>query len=565
MKKPASFVILIILILWVAFISYPSFYWFWILFSSKDYDDFRSIVIEHFQDSYLVTQIDVNYLSFEYYTVISANLWLILCLFLLLIVICMSGLLFLYKNTSALNESTFKIYKKQWILFSCILLSWLTYKVFLFHFFPLHIDEVFDFVFFTRKDLPVRHSYQVSNELMWMNNHVFYTDISSLFSQLGFSDKLAIRLPSIIAEAILLIVVFLWARKESLYKAIFTVILLILSFWSSIYSIQGRSYFLLALFCFTSFIAFDKFKKSKNNFYLLLLLLSLSLGLSTNKLFLIPCFGLFMFLLVKYDDFNIKEWLSLICVGLYVILLTLIFYFPVLLLSGWKNVIPMGGTGSFHQLYVLFPLFFEGISVMTNINYKAYIALLLLPIAYLFFRKHFTDKTKDLYLFFSLQFISLILFSLITTSYLPFRAMIYLNVIFSILIAYSVYDLSTHFGLWRKVIIISFIILWIGNTWFNFQYSWVHRLDKFIYAREFYKNLDKELNQIQALKPARILIEQELHFHSFYSKLKFADKTFIFDSLPKLKTDDVIISLEHIPNVKIKMKSKVDDAFIHRK
>jgi hypothetical protein len=138
-------------------------------------------------------------------------------------------------------------------------------------------------------------------------------------------------------------------------------------------------------------------------------------------------------------------------------------------------------------------------------------------------------------------------------------------VIFSILIAYSVYDLSTHFGLWRKVIIISFIILWIGNTWFNFQYSWVHRLDKFIYAREFYKNLDKELNQIQALKPARILIERELHFHSFYSKLKFADKTFIFDSLPKLKTDDVIISLEHIPNVKIKMKSKVDDAFIHRK
>jgi len=565
MKKPASFVILIILMLWVAFISYPSFYWFWILFSSKDYDDFRSIVIEHFQDSYLVTQIDVNYLSFEHYTVISANLWLILCLFLLLVVICMSGLLFLYKNTSALNESTFKIYKKQWILFSCILLSWLTYKVFLFHFFPLHIDEVFDFVFFTRKDLPVRHSYQVSNELMWMNNHVFYTDISSLFSQLGFSDKLAIRLPSIIAEAILLIVVFLWARKESLYKAIFTVILLILSFWSSIYSIQGRSYFLLALFCFTSFIAFDKFKKSKNNFYLLLLLLSLSLGLSTNKLFLIPCFGLFMFLLVKYDDFNIKEWLSLVYVGICVILLTLVFYFPVLLLSGWKNIIPMGDTANFYTLYILFPLFFEGISVMTNINYKAYIVLLILPIAYLVFRKHFTDSTKDLYLFWGLQFISLVLFSLITKSYLPFRAMIYLNVIFSILIAYSVYDVSQRISMWQKTILVSFIILWGANTWFNFQYSWVHRLDKFIYARSFYEKLDKELNQIQALNPARILIERELHFHSFYSELKFADKTFIFDKLPILQNGDVIISVKPLSEIETSTQSQVDDAFIHKK
>ncbi|UII19851.1 glycosyltransferase family 39 protein [Fulvivirga ligni] len=546
-------------VFWLIFVSYPSCYWFYIIGEIEDYSQFSTTVNHLFQDTYLNHKIDEYFLSASHFQFVKAYYIPILIAFLILNLLSLALMVRLIKSCGKLSFKAPSLSRKELLTIGSLLLVWLAYKVFLYYHFPLHIDEVFDYVYYSKKDILIRHTYQFTDGIGWANNHVFYTDLSHLLLSLGFPDKLAIRLPSIVAELILLICIFSWLQKKGLVKALFSAILVATSFWAGIYSIQGRSYYLMALFSVVSYILFEEYRTSHKTSQLLLLSFISILAFCTNKLFIIPFTALILYALIQYRSFRKTDFRQILLASSLLAILVGLFYFPVCLVSGWDKIIPRSFTKEPLQPLVLYMETLETMSVITNANAKAYLILLLPFISYLFLRKKYTKETKRLHLFTGLQLFMVIIFSLIMRTYIPFRALIYLNVIFTLLIGFIIYDLS---GSHKKLVLTTCIIIMAANTAFNFKYTWLHRINQYIYDKLFYAQIDRELEIVKKHEPQHIFIQRDLHFHLFYTMLEFPDKTEVYDQMPDVEAQDIIISSDSTSTLKILVDSPIEDALI---
>nr|WP_233776780.1 hypothetical protein [Fulvivirga maritima]UII25365.1 hypothetical protein LVD15_18955 [Fulvivirga maritima] len=564
MNSRSSVFIFIGILSWIVFISIPSCYWFYTLFSVDSFEGFRAAIMSEFQDVYLENRLDEFFIFKEHYISVSHHLYLILALFISLVALVCAGIYYLFKKSVPLTFKAHPFTQKQLLLLYALGIAWVGYKVFLFFHFPLHIDEVFDFIYYSKKNLIVRHTYQFNDNIQWLNNHILYTDLSHLALSLGASDQLAIRLPSIFSELCLLILIFFWFAKQGITKAIFITVVVALSFWSAIYSVQGRSYHLLALFSVASFLWFNSYLKSKNTLYLVLIVTACSIGLCTNKLFIISCCGLFTYVALHHKRFSLKEKGLLSISIMVVMLITLIFYLPVILVSGWRNIILYSLSKEVLDWTLIHMEILKNISVITNINSKAYLVLLLPLVIYFLSKKRFSHTSTSLLYYFFLQLAIPVIFSLIMHTYMPFRSLIYLNVTFALLVRSLLYDVASNQHSLKIPILTTLSLLLAFNTIFNFKYTWLHRIKVYIYDKAFYASLNKELEMIEDTEFNQIWVERDLHFHLFYSKFKFPNATRTMDSTYQAQENDVVISADTLNNAEVLYTSPIEGAIIQK-
>ena len=550
------------LVLWLLLLVFPCVFWVKVVYTSSDYSEFFNFVKHQFENSFYSNHLEKFFLSESYFLVVKNSIWWVVTLISVLLILALYSLGFFYKKKEeSRGESLRGRYKLTPVVL--LLLSWLGYKLFLYSYLPLHIDEVFDFVYYTRHDFLTRHSYQFTNGIEWFNSHVLYTDISACFLKLGFSDKASIRLPSIIAEFLLLFTIFRIAKNDDKIKPIFVVLVVMFSFWQSLYSVEGRSYLFASLFCVLSFRAIIDFEKNNTVSDLLLYVIVVVLGVASNKLFVLPFIGSVIYMLVRWNKWEPRQKTMLIMALVLVCVLILLFYMPILLLSGVKNIIPFGGGQFGHSLFYKFPLLIESISVITNINSKSYLVIPLVIGGCVVLRRQFSKQTLEIQIYFTIQILVYGFYTLLSGDYLPFRTLIYLNTLFSIVLAFSMFDLLKRAK--RGAIIglaLSIFFIW-GNLVYNFKYGWVNKLSMFITGNEFYSSLDKQVDEIGELNPDKILIHHNLHFLLFYSQLKFPNQTSAYEETPSLGENNVIISPVKLDLDTIFLMYNSQDIFIY--
>lgn len=386
---------------------------------------------------------------------------------------------------------------------------WIIFKVFLYHYLPLHIDEVFDFIFYTNTNLITRHTYQFTDGWQWYNNHILYTDLSAVFCGLGLEDKLAIRLPSVLSElGMLCVLIYHFGPKG----AGFLGMLLVTvggSFWLSVYSLEGRSYALMTALAVSSFVAMVSHLRRPDRASFVLLLLLSAFGFAASKLYLIPFGGLVVYALLFHSKQFLRAQMHHLCMltgGLIVL-----FFFPTFLVGGLPNIYQ---TIPIHQPFLRVDLL-ELLSFITNVNSKAYVYLVLYSILCFVLWKKLSTQTHSVLAVFGVQLAMYFLFSIASGDYLPFRGVLYLNVFLCLSLGLMVHDLTATSSSPRgwRVVFCTVIVL---NTAFNFKYSWLNNYQRYVLGRAFYERLDVGISKIICANPSKVILDQEDYFYQFY-------------------------------------------------
>ena len=508
MRFSPSRLLHICFLFWFIILCYVISYWLF-LPEFNSFQEYSSFILNLFETGYQLDGLTTHFLEESNYILLTENLNIIRFSVLSFAV----SIILYYKwiNNKFNTQNRLKLDLKPFAssFFISFLLIWIGLKVALYFYLPLHVDEVFDFVFYSKNDLITRHTYQFTDGRQWYNNHIFYCDVSNFFHTIGFGDKLSIRLPSILAELVLLSTVYYSVRNSSFTKKCITLAFLALSFWSGIYSVQGRSYMMVACFTFCSFLTIRSYIYTPNKSKFLLLLLFSLLGFASLKIYTVSFFGLMLYaLIISRKDFFQLHFHHLI---LLVILGTAFFYMPVVLIGGLENAY----TTTIVSDAFLTEDLLETFSFITNVNTKAY---LFLPVYLLFFvliRKQLNSFTLDSFYFLIILIGSYLLFSFIAHDYLPFRSIVFINQFFCFSLALSVSDLTTKFRKQDIVISLS-ILLFAANTYYNYQFSWVKNYNRYVLGKELYTELDQSLKLIEEANPKRIVLKEQDFFFHFY-------------------------------------------------
>lgn len=165
------------------------------------------------------------------------------------------------------------------------------------------------------------------------NNHVFNNLLACVFD-LVFTEKWAMRLPSILVSGITFyLMIVMLMKKKSFEFSIVAALLLQISFNYFLYSFQGRGYALELLFVILSFYAWWRYEYTRDNKYKMLFVISSVLGFYTIPVFLFPAVSIVLFFI--HGPFK-KQ----LCKSVFVIggLITLC-YMPIFLVSGWTMLV----------------------------------------------------------------------------------------------------------------------------------------------------------------------------------------------------------------------------------
>lgn len=504
----------------IAFLNFFPVFWIYKLFQITHYTAFNIYLKSVFKDSFLVNDIEKNFINEVRFNQLQNYKYFIAAGSFILIVLITSLFINVLAKIPFPTKEAKQSYSKKMHLYTfgffCL---WLIYKTFLFVYIPLHIDEMFDFVFYAKSNIITRHTYIFNDGVQWYNNHLLYSDFSAIFYSLDFPNKLAMRLPSILGE--LSLFTFLWFRfrEDGIIKTLFITLVLATSFWASVYSVEARSYYLLGVctvICF--FLVNDLNKKPSHQQFLAFVLLSL-IGFGLSKLYIIPFLGISFFVLILQKDRTmISFWIRTFS---FITLLTILFYIPSYLIGGGGSISPKGIR--------LYPLIFEGISVITNISTKAYLGLLFSGVFLLVVYKKVSVLSQRLILFVGFQFVSITIFTLASRVFLPERAFVYLNLCYYILLAFVLWDLLRERKKWL-FITLAFLIL---HTIYNYNYSWLAKNKSFILGREYYGAMAKAGTRLKLLNNRTLYIET-----GDYSVFIFA-KFYALDDLAVKMADEL--------------------------
>jgi hypothetical protein len=508
-KRIASFLYVFLALFLVGICAF----WFVLVYQSNSFLAFTNELQELFEGSFLTDKIATHFVSQKHFEGIKSGFWIYLSLF---IVILSSFTWLIWSILKKYHFQNLYLRKvKNWFLL--LLICWLIGKIILFYSLPLYVDEFFDFVFYTKNSVLTRHTYIFNDGVSWYNNHPLFADFSAFFLALGLPKSLSIRLPSILAE--LGLIYFLYNRfgdKKLLFLLLFLGINF--SFWASIFSCEGRSYYLIGVLLILSFYLINDLKSGIYANKLLLLVLVSGLGLFLNKLYLMPFLGLSMYLFSTIRSKNELFLWSKIFFGIG--LLAALFYFPSFFVSGFRAIYQnfpnqKGGLQ-------LTPLLGEILSVITNINSKSYLLLLLLAGLCAFFWQKFTPDLRRWIFFLGFQFVSLALICLLINDYLPERTFIYFNLIFCVFCSFLVHEFYLLYK--NKLLIYSYLAFIFANFCYNLNFSWLLQYKHFYMGKERVENVENCLNDIEKLKIKDLDLFEEEYFLVIYSKYYLEDK-----------------------------------------
>lgn len=515
----SQFWLFFFLSVWGCILNAILLYWFIIYYRIDSYAQFKAHVLSVFSGSYLVEDIEKYFLSASTFESTKHFLLIsfLLLVFLLLILWLMKKVAQFLPKTTEEDINSFE--PRDQVYLFVFFLGWLAYKIFLINYLPIHIDEVFDYQFFAKTNLITRHTYQFFEGSHWINTQVFYADLCSVFYNMGLPSTYAMRLPSLLGEFYLLIFIVRNIKFPSLRQLIITLFVIVISFWTSVYSIQARSYYLIGVCAFCSFVYLYRMYTKPTSTHFFTLLIYNIIGFALCKLYFVPFLGLILYFTFTRPERKDYRWFLPLCI--LVSIFTILFYAPVVLLGGLKCIYAPTSGDHFSGLS-LYPAFFEIPSFITNIDQKAYLVFCLFPLLFLG-KNRLEEKTQHVYLYLSAQFSAILICCLLIGAYLPARLFTYCNIAFSLFIVLLTFQISARFK-HAKILQYSLCIILTFNTLYNFGYGWANNDSSYVLGRDYYGEIEKFLSKIQQLKPKNIFIPKEEHAVGFYALNRFEDK-----------------------------------------
>ncbi len=354
---------------------------------------------------------------------------------------------------------------------------------------PLHLDEMFSYLFLANKGVLVSLSYYPGP-----NNHVFFNILSALLLKLSLPSNLAIRLPSLFSDIFILFICSKYVYQSSKSISISIICLIIISFSINYlpFSISARGYVLACCLGLIAFIASEKLK-AQPTFYGIIYIVSNSLAFLTipTHLYLFASIVFFQIFIQKNCKISLK-------INALTILSTTILYSPILILNGLDSLFNNHWVKSM-SLNEFSPKIYSFldnyISIITGLHYSVFNYLYLIIV---FLLIYFSKSRKlNAYLFFYI----FIVFSIcVLQRVIPFtRVFCYLNLTFSlILVSYIVQNKAYKF-----LLIVSILTL------FN-NYQFIKNLIPFIESEKKIENeIAKNIQQWKLHKIKYIYIKEE--------------------------------------------------------
>jgi len=199
--------------------------------------------------------------------------------------------------------------------------------------FPVHTDEAFSYVNFVEKGVLVSWFYYPGP-----NNHVLFSLISALLTNVLPNSVMAMRLTAIFFGIAFLCLGYLVGRKFLGFPvAYITMMVYAFSEHGFFYGVHGRGYSLMIFLMFLSGFSLIQVLRGRSRFYYFLLIFSSALGLLTIPVFVLPLSALVMIgvlYCVRLRHWSRLRWLF--TAWSIAALLTFLGYLPVMIGSGYE-------------------------------------------------------------------------------------------------------------------------------------------------------------------------------------------------------------------------------------
>jgi len=275
----------------------------------------------------------------------------------------------------------------QWIACLIALSSIAFYQIYRYQHIFVAMDEAFSWLFFASQGVFVTlTNYPVPN------NHIFYNLCSLFWSNFIGDEILAMRLTSIIAFWVLLLLIFYYFLKTTNFQtALFALMLVGLGFSQSVFAVQGRGYMLVALCFFVALWSVQAYLNNQNKGYLVFFTLACVIGFWTIPVFLYVFVSFYAYLIFAIWQKTIQKFLVIdfFKVGLVIGGLVYLCYCPVLLYSGFsalagnENVSPKTYDTAWFFGYILSIALRESvIYVMSLPKYVSFAVFTILAISF---------------------------------------------------------------------------------------------------------------------------------------------------------------------------------------
>lgn len=365
----------------------------------------------------------------------------------------------------------------------------LIFKIAFIFYLPLHLDELFSYLFLSSKGLLVSISYYPGP-----NNHVAYNVLSAICQLLPFPTILAIRLPSLIADIFILLICMRFFKKQfSNPNYIFAIVLISFSINYLPYSIAGRGYALQALFGLVGLISVLKWQKNKT-FYTSIFIISNTFGF-----WVLPT-HLFVFVsLALLSIYLYKNYLSILISSSITALLSIALYSPILILNGVQSITGNAWVKSltraeFNQKVGSFLI--KYLETIVGVNHIAIAGLVLVGGigCLLFFKKY-----KELVILLIFILTPIAIFSI--QKVIPFaRVFVYLNLLFTIGLIYF-------FVKYRITLLLVLLVLIQCFTMYSFSKEMIrYKTENMISMSEKNELIKSWTNE----KIEKVLVKEEL-------------------------------------------------------
>lgn len=148
---------------------------------------------------------------------------------------------------------------EKWIYIIVVLGLYVAYSLFLITYYPVYIDEVLTYNYFTSKGI-----YTSITQYPFPNNHILFSVITNLFNYLPFDPLVKLRLPNLFIGSVSSVIMYLLLRKNFNHKvAVLPHLLFSFSYAFTFYSVFARGYMLMIFFTLVCYWSIEQFREKE--------------------------------------------------------------------------------------------------------------------------------------------------------------------------------------------------------------------------------------------------------------------------------------------------------------
>ncbi len=305
---------------------------------------------------------------------------------------------------------------EKWIYIIVVLGLYVAYSLFLITYYPVYIDEVLTYNYFTSKGI-----YTSITQYPFPNNHILFSVITNLFNYLPFDPLVKLRLPNLFIGSVSSVIMYLLLRKNFNHKvAVLPHLLFSFSYAFTFYSVFARGYMLMIFFTLVCYWSIEQFReKEYDKKYLWIYSLSTIFGFYTIPVFLFvsASFGLYLLYLFYTQKKILKQ---LVMYHFFIAIVTVLLYSPIIYYNGIGAIINNEFTKKLNIKEVLIYVVNHGCDIydkLIGIRSRYFIIVFIVLLAVMY--RISSDAKHRNMLMFSLLFILLPSFFMLAQKVIP--------------------------------------------------------------------------------------------------------------------------------------------------